>query len=94
MFGVGGPDALGISTDAAQVLRLGLGALTAFPLSPLHFSTAATVAGHQQDEDHSPLPARVLGPHQRIQTQTTLLREARSLPKMEGDLVNPFPRTL
>lgn len=94
MFGVGGPDAFGISTGAAQLLRLGLGALTASPLSPRHFSTAATVAGHQQDEDHSPLIVRVLGPHQRIQTQTTLLGEAHSLLKMEGDLVNPFPRTL
>lgn len=94
MFGAGGPDALGISTDAAQVLRLGLGALTAFPLGPCHFSTASTVAGHQQDEDHSPLIARVLGLHQRIQTQTTLLREAHSLSKMKGDLVNLFPRTL
>lgn len=94
MFGVGGPDALGISTHAAQVLRSGLGALTSFPPSPHHFSTAATAAGHQQDEDHNRLTARVLGLHQPTQTQTTRLREAHSLPKTEGDLVNPSPRTL
>ena len=90
----GGPDALGISIDAAQVLRSGLGALTSFPPSPHHFSTTATVAGHQQDEDHNLLTAQVLGLHQLIQTQTTLLREVHSLPKTEGDLVNPSPRTL